>query len=164
MKPHIIVLSLFFIGCTKMCTQTRESMSPKDVVEAYLRTAFNIQELKQKELILQYVTGDLKNAISGASDDTIMEAYVKPRYVLKNMYIIEQDNKTPRETEVSYQLQYQENPENQKISEASTITTENRVSLIKENGRWYIQGVISKETSIEFPLLKISVIKPDSTQ
>ena len=149
---NLILFSFIAVSCTKQCTGGRKSMTPQEVVEAYLQIAFNMSEITQKDMLLQYTAGELHTAIAGASDDTIVQAYVASRYKLQGYSWLETRDRTPRETEITYSLSYYENPESSKGEDAALITTTNTVSLIRENGAWFIRQVLKNKTSIEFPL------------
>jgi hypothetical protein len=156
---RLILIILITTGCTNLCTKDRKNMSADDVVREYLEIAFNMQEVSQKRLLLQYTTGELKAAIASANDETIKEAYIKPRYNLLSMSITERRDMTPRESHISYLLTYKETSEQGEKKESATIKTENTVALTKEKGMWFINGVLDNKTHIEFPLLKTSIIK-----
>lgn len=142
-----------------MCSKSHEEMSAEEVVEAYLELVFNMESQDEKEKLLEYTTGDLEAAIAGATESAIIEAYIKPRYLLKRFSIVERQDRTPRETEISFQLQYKDLPEGKtKFEEAAEFTTENKVAVIKENGKWLISDVLGNKTSIEFPITELSKI------
>jgi hypothetical protein len=154
---QIFVAFVVCIGCTNLCTKSRKSMSAEEVVKAYLEVAFNMREVVEKRMLLQYATGSLKAAIAGSNDQTILEAYIKPRYHLRSMFIVSKKNITPREVRVTYQLEYQETSEKDDTVAAAIIKTKNTVSLHSIKGSWYIDGVVDNKTSIEFPLMRLKV-------
>ncbi|MEN9835423.1 MAG: hypothetical protein RL011_1616, partial [Pseudomonadota bacterium] len=62
-------------------------------------------------------------------------------------------DRTPRETEISFQLTYNDlGVENATPQDAPKVTTENTVSVIKANGLWMIRDVLGNKTSIDFPV------------
>ena len=143
-----------------MCSKSHEEMSAEEVVEAYLELVFNMESSDEKDSLLEYTTGELEAAIAGATDSAIMEAYIKPRYMLKRFSIVERQDRTPRETEISFQLQYKDLPEGEtNFEEAAEFSTENKISVIKENGKWLISEVLGNKTSIEFPITELSKIE-----
>lgn len=149
------------VGCTSMCRKSREEMNAEEVVEAYLDLAFNMEDIAQKDNLMEFTTGSLKAAIAGATDETIIAAYIKQRYKLERFSIVERRDRTPRETEITYQIHYKELPEDGKeFKDAHLITTENTVSVIKEKKRWYIREVLGNKTTIDFPITEDSQIKP----
>ena len=154
---QIFIAFIVCVGCTNLCTKSRKSMSAEEVVKAYLEVAFNMREVVEKRLLLQYTTGELKAAIAGSNDKTIMEAYIKPRYRLRSMFIVSKKNITPREVRVTYRLEYQETSGKSDSVTAAIVKTENTVSLHSIKGSWYIDGVIDNKTSIEFPLMNIKI-------
>lgn len=138
-----------------MCSVTRDDMSPQQVVEAYLEIAFNMEKVDQRRILLDYTTGDLEASISMASLTMIEELYIKPQYKIENLYIAEPQYRTPVECEVSYTLTYKELMDLEGLTDKTVTTTQNIVSLVQLKEKWYIQGVIDKKSSVEFPLLKV---------
>ena len=43
--------------------------------------------------------------------------------------------------------------------QAASITTENTVSMIREDHKWYIKEVVGNKTSIDFPISDLSIIR-----
>jgi hypothetical protein len=152
-----------FAGCMRGCGGQREAMAPEKVVEAYLNTALNMKSISEREDLLQYTTGRLKDAISSASEDTVLNAYVRRHYDLESYAVIERRDRTPRETEITFRLKYKDlgvadqRPKDTKS--APTVQTENSVALIKEKGIWYIRDVVGAKTSIDFPISADSEIR-----
>ncbi len=164
LRTWVVALSFVsFTGCVRSCGNQRSSMPPEKVVEAYLNTALNMQNLAQREELLQYTTGRLKDAIVSASDDVITNAYINRHYELQSYDVVERRDKTPRETEITFKLKYKDlgiaekRPAN--TSSAPTVQTENSVALIKEKGAWFIRDVIGAKTRIDFPVSGDSEIR-----
>lgn len=160
-KITLIAISLFFVSCTKMCTSTRKDLTPEEVVENYLTTSLSMSNLDEKKALLSFTTGNLFNVISTASDDLILNAFIKKKYDVKTFSILERKDRTPRETEITFILSYQ-NPEKDKAPETlATLSTENTVALTREKGAWWIRDVVGKKTTIDFPIDNKDVIRPD---
>lgn len=161
-----LFLTVFILtGCVRSCNPpSRGEMTPKQVLEAYLEAAFNIEDVDQREILLQFVTGPLKASLSSATDETIEDLYISPRYYLKNLYVAEAEYHTPSECEVRYNLSYREElgpkEQDQGLREL-VIKAESAVSLKKEEGVWYIEGVLNKKAKINFPVFHIKA-KSDS--
>lgn len=147
-------LALLMTACTKMCGVSHKDMGPEQVVEAYLNTAFNMTTPAEKEELMRYTTGNLKAAIAGATDETVRTAYIDRRYKITRYSVVERLDKTPRETQITFELVYRDlgTDKNVKAEDAAMVTTENALSMIRENGRWLIKDVVGAKTSIEFPL------------
>lgn len=150
-------------GCAKFCGGNRTDLSPDMVVEGYLNTALNMTQVAQREQLLQYTTGNLKSAIASVSEDTIRRAYIDKKYEITSYAVVERRDRTPRETEITFQLTYKDLGEGDKAkpkgSDAPKVTTENTVSVIKEQEAWYIRDVIGQKTSIDFPVSNESRIE-----
>ncbi len=159
--PINVILSTFFIvGCARMCGVNHENMTAEQVVEAYLEVALNMTDVSQKQELLTYTTGELNAAIAGATEDSIRKAYIDRKYDLKKFSLIERRDRTPRETEITFSLEYKEleSRNGAKPDQAATVTTENTVAVIKDKGLWKIFDVLGNKTSIEFPVTEFSKI------
>jgi len=154
LKPLFLVFAL--VGCTRSCSP-RKDMTAEQVVEAYLNIALNMEKVEQKSLLLEYATGPLRDAIAGATDETIKTAYIDRRYQLKRFSLVSRKDHTPRETEVTYHLIYNELPEGSTDeTRAVSVSTENTVELVREDSLWYIQNVIGSKTSFDFPVARVT--------
>ena len=72
---------------------------------------------------------------------------------------MERRDRTPRETEITFQLKYLDFPEDsKKSSEATEVVTENTVAVIKEKGKWLIREVVGNKTTFDFPISELSII------
>ena len=155
-------LSVVFSGCIKSCVSGR-GLAPEQVVEAYLQASFNLQKVEDRNLLMIYTTGPLKEAIGSAQDAVIKKAYIDRRYQVASFSVVERRDRTPRETDVTFQLKYRDlgtADENIAPDNAPTVTTENTVSVVKEKGEWLIRDVVGAKTSIDFAVSKDAEIKP----
>ena len=95
--------ALVITGCTSMCGVKRSAMTPEQVVEAYLEIALNMNDTSERDALLEFTTGNLKAAIESASPETIKVAYVDRKYQILNYSVVERRDRTPRETEITFQ-------------------------------------------------------------
>lgn len=162
-KVAAMTVALFVVAsCTRMCGSSRRDMTPEQVVEAYLDVSLNMKDVGEREVLISLTTGNLKNAIQQATDDTIKQAFIDRHYKLEEYSVVERRDRTPRETEVTFSLTYRDLGTTQATPEADApkVTTENTVSVVKENKMWLIRDVIGKKTTIDFPVMPADVIKP----
>ncbi len=158
-----LALALSLTGCVRSCGNQREGMTPEKVVESYLNTALNMKNVSGRDALVQYTTGRMKEVISTASEETILNAYVNRHYELESYAVIERRDRTPRETEITFRLKYKDlgvsetRPTDTKS--APMVQTENTVALIKEKGAWFIRDVVGAKTSIDFPVTQDSEIR-----
>lgn len=149
----LALVALAVTGCTSMCGKSRASLTPEQVVEGYLDVALNMNDISERDRLLDYTTGNLKSAIEASSPETIKVAYVDRKYKIENYSVVERRDRTPRETEITFQLTYHDlGTDNKKEDESPKVTTENSVSVVKENGMWLIRDVLGNKTSIDFPV------------
>ncbi|MBC7660593.1 MAG: hypothetical protein H7249_12925 [Chitinophagaceae bacterium] len=163
-RANFAPLLCFFIliGCSKMCSSGREDMTPEQVVQTYLDISLNMTKVEQKQDLMKLTTGNLKNALVQAPDDIISAAFIKQNYKLERYSVVERRDRTPRETEITFLLTYRNlGPDkNANADTAPKTTTENTLSVVKEDKAWYIRDVIGKKTSIDFLLDEEVKAKP----
>ena len=165
--------ALLLTACVQTCTQQHRDMTAEEVVEAYLQIALNIESIEEKQDLLELTTGDLEAAIAGTTEETFAAAYIDRKYTLDSYSLIERRDRTPRETEITFQLQYLDHLDAAQAGEAKAknkkesgakVTTENTVSVIKEKDRWLIREVIGAKTTFDFPVADAAKITPRSKE
>ncbi len=165
----LVITMALLVSCQNSCNPfASDSKSPEQVVEAYLNIAFNMTSAAEKKHLLAITTGSLHAALSAASDETIESAYIKRRYNLQSYSVIQRRDRTPRETEITFQLTYQDLGQSSDHNDPNLspkVTTENTVALIKEKGSWLIREVLGNKTTIDFPVSEAAQInaKPGQT-
>lgn len=156
----LTTVALVLAGCTSMCDKGRAGMTPEQVVEGYLDVALNMSDVSERDRLLDFTTGNLKAAIEGSSPETIKAAYVDRKYRIENYSVVERKDRTPRETEITFQLTYHDiGTDNRSPEDSPKVTTENTVSVVKEGGAWMIRDVLGNKTSIDFPVSEESKIE-----
>jgi len=152
---------LVMSGCTRMCGVSHRDMSPEQVVEAYLNIAFNMTSPVEKENLMRYTTGNLKAAIAGADEETVRKAYIERRYKVLKYAVVERRDRTPKETQITFQLTYNDMGDDKNIAAdaAPKVTTENSLLMVREDARWLIKDIIGAKTSIDFPVSAESKIE-----
>jgi hypothetical protein len=156
------LLCLTLTGCTRFCGLSHKDMTPEQVVEAYLNTAFNMRQTSERTKLASLTTGNLRQVITSAQEEEIKAAYIDRRYEVKSYSVIERRDRTPRETEITFRLVFADlgtaaaevTREN-----AATVTTDNTVSVIKERGAWFLRDVIGRKTAIDFPVTSDSQVE-----
>jgi len=152
-----IVLSGVSVFLYQKCKKSHDTMTAEDVVQEYLETALNMENIEEKESLIQYATGNLKAALVNADEKTLMDAYINRKYDLKAFSIIKRRDRTPREIEITFQLSYidygaKKNESPTQGSKGVLVTTENTVAVIKEKNLWLIRDVLGSSTRLDFPL------------
>jgi deoxyribodipyrimidine photolyase-like uncharacterized protein len=154
-------LSAIMVACTSTCQKNHKAMSAEQVLEAYLDIALNFQSLDQKDQLISYTTGSLEAALAGSPDEIMRKAYLDKRYQVESFFVIKRNDRTPRETEISYHIKYKTTESReQSFDSVPVIDAENTVLMIKEKGAWRIEDVLGNAASFEFPVTKANEIKP----
>ncbi len=162
-KIACIVTVFSAMGCVQTCESKRLKMSPDKVVEEYLDTAFGMTDMGQKELLLSYTTGKLRNALKSATDEKFEEAFLKRKFKLESYSIVERTDISPNDVAIVFQLKYRNNFDKQEgADESPLVTTENTVRVVRKKQKvWFVEDVLSADTTIDFPLG--SIVKGDTT-
>jgi hypothetical protein len=163
-KFKLILLALLVVGCTKMCSPSRKDMTPEEVVEGYLTITLNMTNLAQVNELVSYTLGNLRQVLHSTPDETYQKVFIDKSYKLHKFSIINHKDLTPREAEITYQLQFNQFDKSQGIDEknAALITTEHTLSLIKKDGVWYIQDLLGSKATFDFPVTPENTITPNN--
>ena len=159
-----LAMFLFTTACTNMCSKGHMDMSPEDVVEAYLDIAFGMTDVSQRIDLARYTTGLLRSEILSVKDEVIRKAYIDRKYKLLSYAVVERQDRTPKEVEVTFQLSFKVLGDAGNLTpeaKAPTMNNENTVRVIKVNQKWMIDEVLGKKTTIDFPVNPEDVITPD---
>jgi hypothetical protein len=161
LTSSVFLACLTVAGCTSMCEKTHYDMTPEEVVETYLNISLNMQTVAEKERLLPLATGNLKASLEAADDETIKKAFVDINYDLLAFSIVESRPRTPREVEITFELQYKNFGSDPVGTDkpVPTTTIENTLSVIKDKRLWKIQDIIGAKTSFDFPVMPESIIK-----
>jgi hypothetical protein len=160
---RLCLMALVITGCTRFCKPSHEDMTPDQVVEAYLETALNMSDVRQRDDLMEYTTGNLKAAIANSSDETIKAAYIDRKYKLLSYSVIERRDRTPREAEITFRMVFKDPQTGEggsgKMEDAAQVTTENTVALSKEKKVWLVKDVIGARATIDFPVTEEARIR-----
>ncbi len=63
-----------------------------------------MEDVTQRQDMLEYLTGPLAEATALATDEQLTESYIKPRYRLERFTVVERRDRTPRETEITFEI------------------------------------------------------------
>lgn len=146
----------FALQCQRGCSRSRADLAPEDVLREYLDVAFNMQSVSDKAKLMAFTSGPLEESIASSSDEEIRKAYVQKRYKLERYSLVEKRERTPRETEIVFEVVYKnlasEGPGDQlKETEIPTVKSETTVLLVKKRKSWYLYDVLNKKTTFDFP-------------
>lgn len=160
-KGLMLASLLFLVGCSQMCSPSRQDMTPEEVVQRYLDYSLNMTDVSQREYLVNLTTGSLRDALEQASEETLQNAFINQNFHLEGYSVVERRDRTPRETEITFLLTYRNlGPERAlKPEEAPQISTENTVAVVKYKGAWAIRDVIGKTTTIDFPIEQAEEIR-----
>ncbi len=163
MRSAVWGLLLMLAACTKMCGDAKDDLSPEQVVEKYLEIALNMTSLEQRDALAYYTTGAIRASLDSATPRAITEAYIAKKYKLERYSVVERRDRTPRETEITFELTYKDlgGSADGMSDSAATVTTESIVSVVRTQERWRIAEVVGKKSSFDFPVSQAVEVKPE---
>lgn len=155
-----VLICVSLSACTKFCVKAPEDYTPEEVLESYLDLALNVTSVDQKEEMMEWTTGDMASALAGATDETFRTAYIDRKYDVSRFSVVRRMDQTPRETEITYLLEYRDlGLRGAEGSDATLVEVENTVSLIREKGVWRIDEVVGSKTTFDFAVTEESKIE-----
>lgn len=147
-----LALGVFILsGCTMRSCSAKKDIAPEEQLHSYINTAVNVTSLEEKEKLIALTSGDLRRAISSATDDAFTTAYINKRYEFRGFEIVERRDITPGELiELDFRLNYKSWSSGEEPHLVPFVETLNRAQLVYEHGRWAIASVKSLETSFDW--------------
>lgn len=143
--------TLTLVGCSIRGCSSRSDVPPEEQLHAYINKAVNIVSYDQKEDLIALTTGELRRAISGASQETFSKAYVEKKYDFRGFEIVERRDIDPDERiEIDFRLNYKSWSAGEEPDLVPFVDTLNRAVLEYEHGQWSIANVQSLETSFDW--------------
>lgn len=147
----LTLCTLTLIGCSIRGCSSRSDVPPEEQLHAYINQAVNIVSHDQKEDLIALTTGELRRAISAASQETFFKAYVEKKYDFRGFEIIERRDLEPdKRIEIDFRLNYKSWNAGEEPDLAPFVETLNRAILEYEHGQWSIANVQSLETSFDW--------------
>lgn len=152
----LVILGVLFWVSPFEFQKTRKDLTAEQVLEQYLNTVFSVKDLADRQNLLMFTTGSLKEALSKAEDSVFEEAYLRHKYKLLRYSLISRRDQTPMEAHLTYQLVYQDEENREGQPDQHEYTIENTVSMVRQDEKWFIQEVLgNKKTNLDFPIPEV---------
>jgi hypothetical protein len=156
-------LVLGLVACDARCSKPQSKMTAEEVLESYLYIALNMENLEQRQDLQRLTSGALKAAIAGATDETMYDAYIRPQYKIESYSVVQTNDISETEKEITYQLNYKEVRDHD--AHAMAVRTKNTVKMIHEDGKWFVDDVKGVTSHLDFPITRgISTIEGDPNE
>jgi hypothetical protein len=120
--------------------------NPKARLTDYINTSFNVKDIKDKEKLVEYLTGSAKNRLVAWSDEQFRQAFVDTKRKFSKLTVKEVKNLSPTETNITYELSYLD----QTRGIDAQVTNKKMSTLTQENGKWYIKEVKNIKEVVEY--------------
>lgn len=146
-----LVVSASLLGCTMRGCTSSDDIAPEDQLHSYINLAVNITRAEQREELVGLTAGELRTAISSATEETFRRAYIEKKYDFKSFEIIQRrDVPGKKELQVDFKLVYKSWNAGEAPERAPLIETTNRATMVYEHGRWAIAKVESLGSNFEW--------------
>jgi hypothetical protein len=145
----VLALLITFFGCTSSTFQTED---PKKRLSDYIARSFSIKTPQEKDLLLSFLTGEVKDRLKGWSDDQFREAFVETNRQFLKLAFKEVKSISPSETQITYEISYIDFGKLEKNGKKheTKVTNKKLCTLIRDKNQWYISEVKNIKELIEF--------------
>jgi hypothetical protein len=138
-------------GCSFRGCSSKKDIAPEDQLHSYITTAVNVTSSEDKEKLIELTSGELRRAISSASEEAFQKAYIEKKYDFRGFELVERRDIEPGKTlELDFRLNYKSWSTGEEPDLVPFVETLNRAVLTYEHGRWVISNVQSLETSFDW--------------
>jgi hypothetical protein len=138
-----LTLLLAFMGCDRTSDGTGDAQ--KRLTE-YISTSFSIKDYKDRDQLIQYLTGDSKTRLTAWSEEQFRQAFLDSKRKFVKLVIRENKKVSPTESHITYELVY---IDESKGSNAK-VTNKKMSQMVLENGKWYIRDVNNIKELVEY--------------
>lgn len=144
-----IVFLITFFGCNSSPFQTED---PKKRLSDYIARSFSIKSAEDKDLLLSFLTGEVKTRLKGWSDDQFREAFVESNRQFLKLSFKDVKIISPEETQITYELSYIDFGKTDKNGKKheTRVTNKKLCTLTRDKNQWYISEVKNIKELIEF--------------
>ncbi|MBC7693406.1 MAG: hypothetical protein H7222_16695 [Methylotenera sp.] len=138
-----ILALVIFSGCDRAPSTGGD---PQKRLTEYISTSFSIKEYKDKEQLLQFLSGDAKTRLTAWSEEQFRQAFLDSKRKFIKLVIRETKRPSATETNITYELVY---TDESKGSNAK-VTNKKMSQFVLENGKWYIKEVSNIKELVEY--------------
>lgn len=143
-----VLLCSFILIFSTHCTQKKPSGSddPKKRLTEYISKSFSISNIKDREALASYLTGNAKQRLAAWSDDQFRQAFIDSKRQFVKLVFREVKNISPTSVHITYELTYTD----QSKGGGTKITNKKLCHLISDHGPWLITEVQNIKELVEY--------------
>jgi hypothetical protein len=146
-----IFLSMMGILVSACTSRLNIVGDPKQTLTEYIGRTFAVRSESDQDILLSYLTGDVKARLQSWSKDQFRDAFIESKREFLKMMIREMKSISDHEVEITYELRY--NELGSKLAghvNPATITSKKLCQLVLVNGKWMISDVRNIRELLEF--------------
>lgn len=141
-----LIAALIFGGLTGCTSSKKAPDTPKDFLQDYISQSFAVNDLKDREVLIRYLTGAAKTRLVAWSDEQFVDAFIKSRRQFVNLSVSEIKTQSPKEVAITYELTYLD----QSKGHDAKVTHKKFAQLIRSEEKWLISEVKNLKELIEY--------------
>ncbi len=147
-KIFFILFMMGIVGCTSRFNGVGD---PQQRLKEYISRTFSIRSESDKEILLSYLTGEVKARLENWSKEQFRDAFIETKREFIKLTIRELRQISDQEVEITYELKYDESGgQSQGHSSRATITTKKLCQMSLVQGKWMISQVKNIRELLEF--------------
>jgi hypothetical protein len=144
------VLSIVSCSVFMFSACTQEHVGPNDAkskLNEYITKSFSAKSPQDREVLMNYLTGEAKSRLQAWSDDQFREAFIDTKRQFQKLAFKEVKNMSPSETQITYELSYLDLD---KKGSSFKVTNKKMAELVNDSGNWYIRDVHNIKELVEY--------------
>lgn len=143
-RSVLLVMGVLFLTS---CTRTAEGpKGSEEVLSAYISRTFNVEQVTDRNLLLELTTDRLREALAALSDEAFKKRYLGVERRFLKLRILNQQTISEEEHQITFELAFMEK---QKGYEAK-ITQKQLAILKQKSGTWLISEVRGMKELVEY--------------
>lgn len=141
----LVALGLLFAfsGCSQRSALPED---PKRLLGDYVSKSFAVDDIRDRQELSAYLTGDAKNRLASWSDEQFRQAFIVTKRELLKLLVTEIKKVSDREVSITYELTYLDKTKGRNTK----VTNKKLCQVVKEQGKWLISDVRSIKELVEY--------------
>lgn len=130
-------------GCS---SSRRTADDPKAFLQDYISQSFAVNQVRDRDVLIRYLTGAAKTRLAAWSDEQFVEAFINSKRQFVKLAFSEVKTQNPREVAITYELTYLD----QSKGHDAKVTHKKFAQLVRSDEKWLISEVRNLKELIEY--------------
>jgi len=137
----------FSMVCSTGCSRGPQTPdTPKALLQDYISQSLSVNDVRDRDLLMKFLTGSAKTRLAAWSDDQFSEAFIKSKRQFVKLVFSDTKELSPKSVAITYELTFLD----QSKGHDAKVTHKKTAELSRNEDRWLISEVRNLKELIEY--------------